>query len=288
MHLYDALEQLKKEGFLRVFDDTLDLTIDDALTMAREADDAQYYVSDCYIFAEPKKPVENVPVFIATRSGCYSDCIKSVSKLGADTICTNGYDIDICDYLAHVISSEHDPRLANRRFRVDADKQIIADVETGEIFAAYKGERIEARKQRKAAASAKTAKKSASSAENGKKGGRPKTNHYYVISKTKVATRLMLFTEKEMVALAQDLSFRAGTTLESVAGIKDIETPDGDFVPEREWKPGEQLEAALDVLRRDGDIWDIYPRTARGIREFRKAAKQISLDLHMRALKFSQ
>lgn len=292
--LVDALRTLKNQGYLRVHSTLESCSIDEAIKQASEDELPTYRVDGNYIF-DDSNCTSNQPVYIATRSGSLSDCVRVISKLGADTIITNAGEVDICDYLADTITAERDEDgFADRRFRIEVDTQQIFDLATGSFYVAYTGERLKARKQRIAAASVKTERKAASSAENGKKGGRPKTDHYYVIISTSTASAsgprysLNFLSEADIIRIAEDDLIRCGTSLYDVAEIEQVETPDGDFIPVRDWKPGEQLQAALDALRQDSCIWEIYPHTVRGVREFRKAAKQISETLYTKALELSK
>lgn len=295
--LADCLFEMKDAGYLRVFDDTLDLSIDDAIKMAQEDPEPgkRYSRSDCWIFAEPRRATENVPVFAGTLSGLLSECVRQTSRAGAGSIVTNAGTVDICDYLASVIEEERDTEgFANRRFRVDLDKQTIYDVEDGKTYVGFAGPRLALKEGGKKGGSARGGKKSLASVANGRKGGRPRTGQYYVIIGTSAAAAssprytLNYLSEDEIIRIAEDDLIKRGSSLYQVAGIEEAETPDGDYDPVREWKQGEKLEAALESLRRDSGMFDIYPDTTRGVREFRKAAKVISLDLYMRALKFSQ
>lgn len=105
------------------------------------------------------------------------------------------------------------------------------------------------------------------------------TQKYYILTSQfsrnattglgKISTRTAAVGE--IIRWAEGDAGRQGDTLETFAGIGWVGAGDPDedgdypdFVPERGWREGEQLAAAVDWMQRDGKMFEVFPRTAQG------------------------
>lgn len=86
-------------------------------------------------------------------------------------------------------------------------------------------------------------------------------------------------TEADIIGYANGELERKGESLQERAGIAEFWDEDGNFIGySREWRDGEELETALDVLNDDGCTYSIWPdNVLDNVRDFVDEAEKLGL-----------
>jgi len=108
-------------------------------------------------------------------------------------------------------------------------------------------------------------------------------NYYYTIigtsRNTYGGTRYsigVITDEPEIIGFAHDECAKSGEDLYTLAGICWTLNDDEQFVPERDFEPGEEFQAALTKLNDDGRTYEIF-RTDTEAKEFIERAEEVGL-----------
>ncbi|HEY9746559.1 MAG TPA: hypothetical protein V6C99_10120 [Oculatellaceae cyanobacterium] len=83
---------------------------------------------------------------------------------------------------------------------------------------------------------------------------------------------MIMHTESDIIKIASESAWDAGTSLEEQVGIKCFYDEESDSMKlSREFEEGEEFQAAVDWLRHDGHIFEVYREDE--IEDFRCAAR---------------